>query len=136
MILSIIGGNRYVDSIIHDTLNKLFETEYRHLRNLDLDIEITISKKLDGDGYTYYQQGLDTTGDIHIIDIHLNKNCDIGTTLKHEIAHVEQYVTGRLKHIKDNLFEFNGKMYDTSKIEYKSLPWEIEAFEKENLHLI
>ena len=57
-------------------------------------------------------------------------------TLAHESIHIKQYATGELKDLarladhckwKDTLIKSEGK----GKIPYRSLPWEIEAFENQ-----
>ena len=59
---------------------------------------------------------------------------DLGLTLAHEMVHVKQLAKGTLKYRKTGNHVWAGKRY-TSKTEYLSRPWEIEAFSKQELIL-
>lgn len=56
---------------------------------------------------------------------------DMGITLAHEMVHVKQLAKGTLKQI-DGVNYWNGKRYRKNH-KYLSLPWEIEAFSKQEL---
>jgi hypothetical protein len=58
----------------------------------------------------------------------------IGLTLAHEMVHVKQLAKGTLKTRKTGSFIWSGKRYG-KKTEYLSMPWEIEAFSKQELIL-
>ena len=51
-------------------------------------------------------------------------------TLAHEMVHVWQFATGRLKHMADGGWKYQGKKY-SSDTPYIERPWEGEAYEKE-----
>ena len=55
---------------------------------------------------------------------------DMVTTLLHEMVHVQQYVTGRLKCTRPSEFIFEKTTYRHD-MDYDSRPWEIEAWKKE-----
>jgi len=59
---------------------------------------------------------------------------EIGLTLAHEMVHVKQLAKGQLKHRKTGSYIWAGKRY-SKKTEYLSMPWEIEAFSKQELIL-
>lgn len=59
---------------------------------------------------------------------------ELGLTLAHEMVHVKQLAKGTLKHRKTGSFIWSGKRY-SKKTEYLSMPWEIEAFSKQELIL-
>ena len=59
---------------------------------------------------------------------------DLGITLAHEMVHVKQLAKGQLKHRKTGSYIWAGKRY-SKKTEYLSMPWEIEAFSKQELIL-
>lgn len=59
---------------------------------------------------------------------------DIGLTLAHEMVHVKQLAKGILKTRKTGSYIWAGKRYN-KKTEYLSMPWEIEAFSKQELIL-
>jgi hypothetical protein len=59
---------------------------------------------------------------------------EIGLTLAHELVHVKQLAKGTLKNQKSGSYIWAGKRY-SKKTEYLSMPWEIEAFSKQELIL-
>lgn len=59
---------------------------------------------------------------------------DVGLTLAHEMVHVKQIAKGTLKTRKTGSYIWAGKRY-SKKTEYLSMPWEIEAFSKQELIL-
>lgn len=56
---------------------------------------------------------------------------DMGITLAHEMIHVKQLAKGTLKQV-DGANYWNGKRYRKNH-KYLNLPWEIEAFSKQEL---
>ena len=59
---------------------------------------------------------------------------DLGLTLAHEMVHVKQMAKGTLKTRNTGSYIWAGKRY-SKKTEYLSMPWEIEAFSKQELIL-
>jgi len=59
---------------------------------------------------------------------------DLGLTLAHEMVHVKQLAKGQLKHRPTGSYIWAGKRF-SKKTEYLSMPWEIEAFSKQELIL-
>lgn len=57
---------------------------------------------------------------------------EVGLTLAHEMVHVKQLAKGTLKTRKTGSYIWAGKRY-SKKTEYLSMPWEIEAFSKQEL---
>ena len=57
---------------------------------------------------------------------------DLGLTLSHEMVHVKQMAKGVLKTRKTGTYIWAGKRY-SKKTAYLSMPWEIEAFSKQEL---
>jgi len=52
--------------------------------------------------------------------------------LAHECVHVAQYATGRMRTYKNpSRRSFRGCSYDTNLIDYRDLPWEVEAYDLE-----
>ena len=47
--------------------------------------------------------------------------------LAHELIHVQQYYTGRLKKVDKQNFEFEGRVY-TKKLDIENNVWEAEAY--------
>ena len=59
---------------------------------------------------------------------------DIGLTLAHEMVHVKQLAKGVLKNKNNGSHIWAGKTYG-KKTAYLNMPWEIEAFSKQELIL-
>ena len=59
---------------------------------------------------------------------------EIGLTLAHEMVHVKQMAKGTLKSLRGGAHLWANKKY-SKKTEYLSMPWEIEAFSKQELIL-
>ena len=64
--------------------------------------------------------------------IHMEPNQKISlllNTLAHELVHVKQWAKGEYYELisKPKVYKFNGKLVDTSKVDYWDTPWEIEA---------
>lgn len=59
---------------------------------------------------------------------------DVGLTLAHEMVHVKQLAKGTLKTPNKGSYIWAGKRY-SKKTEYLSMPWEIEAFSRQELIL-
>lgn len=97
-----------------------------------LDIRIEIKRKLEDDclGFCYYL----SSGRPSCFLIELLYDKDITVTvskLAHELVHVKQYITGELKHGKNNITLWKGEKYDEKITDYWDLPWEIEAYGRE-----
>ena len=58
---------------------------------------------------------------------------DFLQTLFHEMVHVKQYAKGEFKELATNVnvFRWNGKRIDITKVDYWDQPWEIEALGRE-----
>lgn len=50
-------------------------------------------------------------------------------SLAHELVHVKQWAKGEYYELcsKPKVYKFNGKLVDTTKVDYWDTPWEIEA---------
>lgn len=59
---------------------------------------------------------------------------DLTITLCHEMVHVKQMATGLLKSVKGG-HTWAGKFYSAKKTKYLDMPWEIQAFSKQELIL-
>lgn len=55
---------------------------------------------------------------------------DMVSTLLHEMVHVQQYLSGRLKYKSFNTVVFEKAVY-VYDMDYDSRPWEVEAWQKE-----
>ena len=59
---------------------------------------------------------------------------EIGITLAHELVHVKQLASGKLKNNPDGSTFWAGRTY-SKKTAYLSMPWEIQAFQQQELIL-
>jgi hypothetical protein len=62
------------------------------------------------------------------------KLMEMATTLAHEMVHVRQLAKGVLRFAPNEVKYWKGKRY-TSKTKYLDMPWEIDAFSKQELLL-
>ena len=76
----------------------------------------------------------DLTGCYMVVISPTRKLKDIGLTLAHEMVHVKQLAKGVLKNKQNGVNIWAGKRY-TNKVAYLDMPWEIEAFSKQELIL-
>lgn len=59
---------------------------------------------------------------------------DMSSTLAHEMVHVKQLAKGQMKLLPNEARIWKGKRYN-KKIKYLDMPWEIDAFSKQELLL-
>ena len=69
--------------------------------------------------------------DAYVVLIRPKNLKDMGITLAHEMIHVKQLAKGTLKQV-DGVNYWKGKRYRKNH-KYLNLPWEIEAFSKQEL---
>jgi hypothetical protein len=108
------------------------------LPSLIKQLGLTCSKKLlfiklaregleDNDGLTSYL----TQFEAIVILLKPQSFERLGITLAHEMVHVKQLAKGHLKNVKGVNY-WNGKRY-SKRTKYLNMPWEIEAFSKQEL---
>jgi hypothetical protein len=61
-----------------------------------------------------------------LINRNLKDTKDIITTVAHEMVHVWQYATGKLRDYESPVHRYENFLYD-SNMSYRDMPWEIEA---------
>ena len=97
-----------------------------------LELTFTVKRKINGDdelaGICIW---LDRGCKPRELEIFISSKHDekgfISTTM-HELTHLSQYMTGRLKHkLTDNNFYWDNQLVDTDNTDYWDLPWENEA---------
>lgn len=109
--------------------NLLFETRPRLKRSVYVDIET--KSNLDAYGYCSWE---DDNLKPREFTITLRKSLskyDMIDTIAHEMVHVWQYSTGRLKEYCNGTVTFDGKVYGRD-YPYSRCPWEKEAYKLEN----
>ena len=76
----------------------------------------------------------DLTG-CYLVVIKPDRNLkEMGLTLAHELVHVKQMAKGTLKTTKNGNHLWAGKKY-SKKMAYLNMPWEVEAFSRQELIL-
>lgn len=63
-----------------------------------------------------------------------NSLLDLAATLAHEMVHVKQLAKGQMKFLPNEARIWKGKRY-SKKTKYLDMPWEIDAFSKQELLL-
>ena len=63
-----------------------------------------------------------------------NSLMDLASTLAHEMVHVKQLAKGQMKFLPNEARIWKGKRY-SKKTKYLDMPWEIDAFSKQELLL-
>lgn len=69
--------------------------------------------------------------DSYVIALKPQKLADLGSTLAHEMVHVKQFAKGHFQIVNGTNF-WKGKKI-TKRVKYLDLPWEIEAFSKQEI---
>jgi hypothetical protein len=120
-------NKKFVEAILPSMISQL------KLENCTKAVVIRIADECDGNqGITVDLSEL--TG-CYMVVIKPTRNLkDIGLTLAHEMVHVKQLAKGILKNKQNGVNIWAGKRY-TNKVAYLDMPWEIEAFSKQELIL-
>jgi hypothetical protein len=79
-------------------------------------------------------------GDKDLIEIEVSRSQrniklsqkEIMISIAHEMIHAQQIASGRMLD-KHNHIKFDGEYYFKNSIAYKDMPWEIEAYELEEI---
>ena len=120
-------NKKFVEAILPSMISQL------KLENCTKAVVIRIADECEGNqGITVDLSEL--TG-CYMVVIKPTRNLkDIGLTLAHEMVHVKQLAKGILKNKQNGVNIWAGKRY-TNKVAYLDMPWEIEAFSKQELIL-
>jgi len=108
----------------------LFQKQYRLATNTYIDVEV--KQDIGADGWCYVE---DDDVRPREFTIQLEKTLDelaLLTTLAHEMVHVWQYASGKLRLYQDGRHRYDGKVY-SSNTKYVDRPWESEAYELERV---
>jgi hypothetical protein len=120
-------NKKFVEAILPSMISQL------KLENCTKAVVIRIKDECDGNqGITVDLSEL--TGCYMVVIKPTRKLKDIGLTLAHEMVHVKQLAKGILKNKQNGVNIWAGKRY-TNKVAYLDMPWEIEAFSKQELIL-
>lgn len=97
----------------------------------NVHVTLSMSGKIGALGFCEYDDEESRPRDFKIA---LNRNCtraDIVETVAHEMVHVWQYSTGKLRDMADGGSKYAGHKYNRDEIPYGELPWEVEAYQME-----
>lgn len=120
-------NKKFVEAILPSMISQL------KLENCTKAVVIRIKDECDGNqGITVDLSEL--TGCYMVVIKPTRKLKDIGLTLAHEMVHVKQLAKGILKNKQNGVNIWAGKRY-SNKVAYLDMPWEIEAFSKQELIL-
>jgi len=114
---------RYVEALMPSLIKQL---KLERSRKFVL-IEIAKGITPDATGSTTNLPGLDS----YVIALKPQKWADLGSTLAHEMVHVKQFAKGHFQIVNGTNF-WKGKKI-TKRVKYLDLPWEIEAFSKQEI---
>ena len=120
-------NKKFVEAILPSMISQL------KLENCTKAVVIRIADECeDNHGITVDLSQL--TGCYMVVIKPTRKLKDIGLTLAHEMVHVKQMAKGILKSTKNGTHIWAGKKYSKNTA-YLSMPWEIEAFSRQELIL-
>jgi hypothetical protein len=120
-------NKKFVEAILPSMISQL------KLENCTKAVVIRIADECEGNqGITVDLSEL--TGCYMVVIKPTRKLKDIGLTLAHEMVHVKQLAKGILKNKRNGVNIWAGKTYG-KKTAYLDMPWEIEAFSKQELIL-
>jgi len=108
---------KYLESLLPSMIKQLKLTRSRRY------LVVKVDKLDNSNGLTMSIDGLDT----YLVVINPADVIQMGLTLAHEMVHVKQIASGKLK---GNVW--NGKKV-SKRTKYLNLPWEIQAFEQQEL---
>ena len=108
---------KYLESLLPSMIKQLKLTRSRRY------LVVKVDKLDNSNGLTMSIDGLDT----YLVVINPADVIQMGLTLAHEMVHVKQMASGKLK---GNVW--NGKKV-SKRTKYLNLPWEIQAFEQQEL---
>jgi hypothetical protein len=121
---------KYIKSLTQFINDKFFTKRLQD----KLDIEINFKKNLiDKEGVAGDCVGLDDHFRPKQFVVRIDSKMKFNrvlNTLAHELVHAKQWAKGEMYEMlkKKNVVKFNKKEYNSEKINYWELPWEIEAY--------
>ena len=112
------GGSRKQRDVVYDVASFCYNELIPRIRKCEIEINI---KKMKG----YEGTCIDTDDREYEIEVNKNQSLeDLCVTLCHEMVHVKQYVRKEL---------FSDVNFYKTREEYLNLPWEVEAYEKQEI---
>ena len=121
-IITVEGGKKKQRQMVEDVVSYMIQRQMPRMRTLD--IHVTLKKIDDARGYCMSE----TNREFEIeVDKRLRKNEFISTVI-HEMVHVWQSATRKMKDLPFGRKMYMGKVYDETTA-YEDEPWEIEAYD-------
>jgi hypothetical protein len=118
-----IRKGRYVAYIVPRMMKELKLDRYTHTLHISLVKGLKDPGQVAFDG-KHFELELDPVNGPH----------EIGIALAHELIHVQQYASGRLKNLGDNRRSWCGKVYEAD-TPYLEQPWELGALREQEILL-
>ena len=118
--IEVNGGNKFQKHIAETVVTQMIKALMPRMKTLEITVNI---KKLTGDAVGWCMMEDDNRE--FTIDVHNKLTLkDFVTTICHEMVHVKQYVRKEL---------FSEVNFYKTREEYLNLPWEVEAYEKQEI---
>jgi len=117
-MISVKGGNFFQRDIAYNVASFCYNELIPRIRKCDIEINI---KKMKG----YEGTCIDTDDREYEIEVNKNQSLeDLCVTICHEMVHIKQYVRKEL---------FSDVIFYKTREEYLNLPWEVEAYKKQEI---
>ena len=116
-----VKKRKFIEAILPSMIKQL------KLENSKKVLLVRVANECDGQGMTMPLNGLDA----YVIVVKPGWFADMGATLAHEMVHVRQMAKGILK-VENGVNYWRGKKY-SKKTKYLDMPWEQDAFSKQEL---
>ena len=118
--IEVNGGNKFQRHIAETVVTQMIKALMPKMKTLEIEVQI---KKLTGDAVGWCM--MEDTNREFTIEVANNLTLkDLVTTICHEMVHVKQYVRKEL---------FSDVNFYKTREEYLNLPWEVEAYEKQEI---
>jgi|TARA_B100001093_G_scaffold324794_1_gene309916 hypothetical protein len=117
-VISVKGGNFFQRDVAYNVASFCYNELIPRIRRCDIEINI---KRMKG----YEGTCIDTDDREYEIEVNKNQSLeDFCVTICHEMVHIKQYVRKEL---------FSDVIFYKTREEYLNLPWEVEAYEKQEI---
>lgn len=117
-----------LESITHFIIKKFFNINRRKKLVITVNLRDDLFEKTKQYGTCIWE---DTHFRPDEFTIELDTKQSIGlmlNTLAHELVHVKQWAKGEMYELQRTaMYKFNGRTFDSDKMDYWDYPWEIEA---------
>ena len=108
---------------------------FQNNKRLNTLITVTLRFQKIGDAWgicDHHDVGIKPREFTILINSELTEVKDIITTVAHEMVHVWQYATGKLRDYEAPVHRYENDLYDAD-MSYRDMPWEVEARQLEKV---